>query len=62
VDPYIRLEQITHRFPNGTTALSGINLQIDACRFTVMIGDFPSAHHQCIKGTDVLELSSRPGW
>lgn len=34
----IRLEAVTQRFPNGTTALEDISLQFDANHFTAMIG------------------------
>lgn len=36
--PFIRLEQVTQRFSNGTVALSDINLDFCTDRFTVLIG------------------------
>ena len=34
----IRLENVSHRFANGTQALRGIRLDLDARQFTVLIG------------------------
>ena len=35
---FIRLNQVGHSYPNGTKALSDINLEFDTQRFTVLIG------------------------
>ena len=36
--PFIRLEQVTQRFANGTVALSNITLNFNTDKFTAMIG------------------------
>jgi len=36
--PFIRLEQVSQRFPNGTQALADINLAFRTEQFTVLIG------------------------
>jgi len=36
--PFIRVEEVSHRFPNGTQALVGINLGFRADQFTAIIG------------------------
>lgn len=38
MEALLRLENVSHRYPGGSYALSGVNLRIDATQLTVLIG------------------------